>query len=141
ERACDERLGEAREILQEDVPVGEEAEQHELERLSFPDDRAPDLVEDPLRDLRDALEVAQIASTASTRARSRAGEIPFPNRSAGAPRSGRRSTHASSPSTARAASGSLSRSIPRRVSKSSPAASRTAGRRRTCRSSALATAS
>ena len=49
EGARHQRLGQAGEILDQDVAVGEQAEQDELERLTLADDRALDLVEQPGR--------------------------------------------------------------------------------------------
>ena len=49
EGARGQRLGETREVLDQHVPVGEDAEQDELERVALADDRALDLVEDLLR--------------------------------------------------------------------------------------------
>ena len=48
ERAGDPRLRQSREVLDQDVPVGEQAEQHELEHLPLADHRPLDLVEDLL---------------------------------------------------------------------------------------------
>ena len=45
ERAGRERLREARVVLEQDVPVGEEAEEDELERVALADDGLLDLVE------------------------------------------------------------------------------------------------
>ena len=49
ERARHQRLGEAGDALDQDVPVGQQAEQDELERLALADHRPLDLVEDPRR--------------------------------------------------------------------------------------------
>ena len=46
-----ERLRQAGVVLEQDVPVREESEQHELERLALSDDRLLDLVEDVAREL------------------------------------------------------------------------------------------
>ena len=48
ERARDQRLREAREVLDQDVAVGEQAEQDELERVALADDGPLDLVEHPI---------------------------------------------------------------------------------------------
>ena len=53
EGARRERLRETGVVLEQDVPVGEEAEQHELERLALADDRLLDLVEHPTGELPD----------------------------------------------------------------------------------------
>ena len=47
ERARGERLREAGEVLEQHVPVGEQADEDELERVALADDRPLDLVEDP----------------------------------------------------------------------------------------------
>ncbi len=46
ERAGGQRLRQPREVLEQDVPVREQAEQDELEPLALADDRPLDLVED-----------------------------------------------------------------------------------------------
>src|SRR5947199_105633 len=56
ERAGHQRLREARVVLDQDVPVREQAEQHKLERLALAEDGALDLVEDPRRDPADVRE-------------------------------------------------------------------------------------
>ena len=48
ERARDQRLREAGEVLDQHVAVGEQPEQHELERLALADDGALDLVQERL---------------------------------------------------------------------------------------------
>ena len=53
ERARDQRLGEAGEVLDQHVAVGEQPEQDELERVALADDRPLDLVEQPVRALGD----------------------------------------------------------------------------------------
>ena len=58
ERAS-ERLGEAREVLEQDVAVREEPEQGELERVALADDRPLDLVEHPAGELPEAFELHQ----------------------------------------------------------------------------------
>jgi hypothetical protein len=50
ERAGGERLGEAREVLQQHVAVGEHAEEEQPQLVAFADHRALDLVEDALRE-------------------------------------------------------------------------------------------
>ena len=55
ERA-DQRLREARVVLDQDVAVAEEPEQDQLERLALADDRPLDLVQDPLAGGRDLVE-------------------------------------------------------------------------------------
>ena len=55
------------------MPVGEQAEQDQLERLALADDRALDLVEDAVRLL---LDVPSASSEATTRP-SEAGSIPL----------------------------------------------------------------
>ena len=50
EGAGGERLREARVVLEQDVPVGEEPEQNELERIALADDGLFDLVEDVARE-------------------------------------------------------------------------------------------
>ena len=67
ERAGGERLREARVVLEEDVPIGEEPEQHELERLALADDGLLDLVEDVARKRLDTCKLhAYVPSSAST---------------------------------------------------------------------------
>src|SRR5205085_5671933 len=56
ERARNQRLREAGEVLDQDVAVREQPEQDELERVTFADDRPLDLVEDPRRRPADVLE-------------------------------------------------------------------------------------
>ena len=57
ERAGRERLGEARVVLEQDVAVGEEPEQNELERLALAHDGLLDLVEHLPGEHVDALEL------------------------------------------------------------------------------------
>ena len=57
ERARGERLREPGEVLEQDVAVGEEPDEDELERVSLADDGALDLVEHSARQLVDAFEV------------------------------------------------------------------------------------
>ena len=57
ERAREQGLGEAGIVLEQDVAVGEEAHEHELEHVPLAHDRALDLVEDALREGGDALEL------------------------------------------------------------------------------------
>ena len=56
ERVRDQRLREARVVLHQDVAVGEQADEDELERLALADDRALDLVEDPVAALREVVD-------------------------------------------------------------------------------------
>ena len=52
ERARDQRLRQARVVLEQDVAVREQPEQDELERVALADDRALDLVEDAVGERR-----------------------------------------------------------------------------------------
>ena len=87
--ARDQRLREAREVLDQDVPVGEQAEQDELERLALADDRALDLGEDLLRPLRQLGDCHLIHSSRSIARRRSRGRTPGPKRLSGTGRSGR----------------------------------------------------
>ena len=58
------------------MPVGEDAEQDELERIALADDRALDLVQDPLCLLRELLDGHSASSLSITR-RAPAGEMPL----------------------------------------------------------------
>ena len=122
ERARGQRLREPGHVLEQDVAVGEQAEQDELELLALADDRALDLVDQAAAELGQLPQLHQTCSRAvTTRSRS-ASSIPGPWRSAGCGRSGRTSSQASSPRTARARSGSArdrsrgaTRAAPRRA--------------------------
>ena len=48
ERPRHQRLGQSRIVVDEHVAVGKEPEQHEPQRIPFPDDRPLDFVEDGL---------------------------------------------------------------------------------------------
>ena len=93
ERPRRQRLREARVVLEQHVPVGEQADQHELERLALADDGALDLVEDPRRVLLHLGELHQSASSETTTCRSESRSIPRPKRSCGGSRSSRTSSH------------------------------------------------
>ena len=54
ERSRDQRLGETRIVLQQDVAVGQKRGEHEFERRPLADDRALDLVEHGTRTLGEA---------------------------------------------------------------------------------------
>ncbi len=51
DRAGRERLGNARQVVQQHVPVGEQGRQHESDRLALADHRAAHLVEDGVCEL------------------------------------------------------------------------------------------
>ena len=94
------------------MSVREEPEEDELERLSLPDDRRLDFVEGATGKRLDLSELhLYTASNAATTCSSSRGEMPRLSRSSGAARSGRTSSHAASPRTAWAASGSVSSEI------------------------------
>ena len=148
ERARDQRLREAREVLDQDVAVGEHPEQDELERLALADDRPLDLVEDPARA---ALAPASstLASTSSLsdsqasldrRARRALDGVDRSgvNRSSGASRSGRTSSHSSSPRAASTSGPPASSLSPRRSASRCSATSRRIGRSRKWKSNAVA---
>ena len=107
-RAGDQRLGQAREILDQDVSVREYAEQDELERVALADDRAFELGQDLLR-LRGELLDRHSRSSRSTCPASSAtgspGAVRLPTS-----RSGETSSQSSSPRSCLARSGSRSRS-------------------------------
>ena len=69
EGAGHQRLRQAREVLDQDVAVGEDPEQHELERLALADDRALDLVEDVVRAAGELLDVHSDSSRSTMRRR------------------------------------------------------------------------
>ena len=80
ERPRDQRLGEARVVLDQHVPVREQAEQHELQRVALAHDRELDLVEDPGGAFGDLGGPAHSASRASRISPSRRGGIPGASR-------------------------------------------------------------
>ena len=85
--APSERLREAWEVLEQHVPVGEEPEQDELERLALADDGLLDLVEHPVRELPNPDEFHVRRAPASRRRESSsAGVMPRLTRSSGAGR-------------------------------------------------------
>ena len=118
ERARDQRLGEAGEVLDQHVAVGEQAEQHELERVALADDRLLDLVEDPVGERAHLVQRrARTSQSAPARRPARPARAPTrcgSSRSCGGSRSGRISCHVQrARRSARARSGWLSRSMPR----------------------------
>src|SRR5205814_5020976 len=82
------------------------------ERVALADDRPLDLVEDAARPVAELGELHHRRSSVSTSARSRRSGSPGAVRSPGGGLSGRRSSHASSPTSALARSARNSRSIP-----------------------------
>ena len=100
ERARDQRLGEPRVVLQQHVAVAQQREQDQLERPSLAHDGLLDLVEDQLRVPAHVGERGHSDSTRSIAAATCSRGTPGPCRSAGGGRSGRSSSHASSPSSA-----------------------------------------
>ena len=102
ERARGQRLREPRVVLEQDVPVGEEPEEDELERIALPDDRLLDLVEDADRRAPVPRRAPRLHGLQRSRrpASSSCGEMPRLSRSSGAARSGRTSSQAASPRAA-----------------------------------------
>ena len=98
EGAGHQRLGQAREVLDQDVAVGEDPEQHELERLALADDRALDLVEDGVRAAGELVDVHSDSSRSTSAAQVGRGD-PGACRSVGAGRSSRASSQSSGPSS------------------------------------------
>ena len=143
DRPRDERLGEPREVLDQDVPVGEQAHQDELDLRALADHGALDLVEDLGRA---GLHLASARSPPRSPPASRRSRAARPCCShrgrtapAGASRSGRTSSHVCAPSSARARSGWRSSETPWRASRAA-AISRTIGRRTLWRSNEDASA-
>ena len=66
ERARDQRLREARHVLEQDVAVGEQAEQDQLELLALADDGALDLVDQAGAELCELAKLHQTRSSAVT---------------------------------------------------------------------------
>src|SRR5204863_2611143 len=126
EGARNQGLGQAREVLDQDVAVGEEAQQHELERFALADDRSLDLLEDPVGTLRELLD-RHSSSSLATAAPSASGSRPPAKRLPGGSRSGRTTSH-SCPPSASSASESSSSWIPRRSASRCSATSRRIGR-------------
>src|SRR5204862_3555325 len=89
ERACGERLREAGIVLEQDVAVGQQAEQHELELLALADDGALDLVEDPPAQDPNLLEPHASSSSDEMIRSSWSAWIPVSRRSPGGPGSAR----------------------------------------------------
>src|SRR5262249_55753809 len=129
EAARDQRLREPRIVLDQDVAVGEEAEQHELERLPLADDGALDLGEDAVRLRTCLVDGAQIASSWSTTTPSSSTVGPLAIRAAGGCASGRTASQALPPTSPRARSGSVWSSTPYRERRRCSAMSRRSGRR------------
>src|SRR5262249_2790267 len=132
-----ERLRQARVVLDQDVPVTEQAEEDELDRIALSDDRTLDFVDDLAAQVANLLELHQSASDALSARSSAAAETPGAWRCSEAGRSGRTSSHASAPTTRAARSGSRSRSTPRRAASKPAAVSRSVGQSRFCRSHAF----
>src|SRR5581483_9070574 len=140
-RACHESLGEARVILDQDVAVGQERHQRERQRVSLAHDGALHLVEDRVRVPRDLVQLESLdalthsRSSLWTNCSNSESVSPGARRSCGRGRSGRTTSHSSSPSSALARCGSESRRTPSRRSSGS-AISRNKGLTRTCTSPA-----
>src|SRR4029077_14055377 len=122
ERPGDQRLGEAGEVLEQHVPVGEHAGEDELECAALPDDDPLDLVEDRRGAGSQLLEGHQIVSRSATRARKP------PARSSLTGSSGRIRRQTRSPTIARARSGSRSITTPCSRTSAADAMFRTTGR-------------
>ncbi len=90
ERPGGERLREARDVLEQDVPVGEQAGEDECQPVPLADDRALDLVEDVTRPRGEVGQVHASRSRPSTRCSIVSTDSPGAVLSAGAGRSGRR---------------------------------------------------
>src|SRR5207247_3729406 len=73
EGAGSEGLRKAWVVLEQNVPIGEEADQHELEGIPLADDRALDFVQYLVSDFVDARELHQSDSSDSTASRRSAG--------------------------------------------------------------------
>jgi hypothetical protein len=112
ERTRDQCLRQSREVLDQHVTVGQEAEQHELERLALADDGALDLVEHALGLRPGLFDGGQIASSSSTTSRSSGTLGPTARRFSGGGRSGRTSSQHAAPTSSRAREGSASSSTP-----------------------------
>ena len=78
EGARGQRLREARHVLEQDVAVGEQAEQDQLELLPLADDGALDLVDEAGAELGELAELHQTRSSAVTTRPSWASSIPEP---------------------------------------------------------------
>src|SRR5262249_57495111 len=83
-RPRDQGLRKTRKVLEQDVAVGEQPDEHELERVTLADDGAFDLVDDRARLRREIRQRHFSSSSSATRSRSSSGRRPRP-RSAGAP--------------------------------------------------------